>query len=1074
MSSLPSDTCLECGSVIDTAVLGGVCPGCLLGDVIGASDLAKCDLAFDGHELLGEIARGGMGVVYRARQLEPERVVALKTLRGASLDSVEARARFKHEAEVMVSLDHPAILPVHHFGEEDGIPFFTMKLADGGTLAQKMERFSSQWREIAALMITLCDAVRHAHERGVLHRDLKPGNVLFDAAGQAYVSDFGIAKLTDRRDAMTLTMSVLGTPHYLAPEVAHRGPKAASVSSDVWSLGVILFELLTGRRPFEGESVTMILRVLDANDAPSVSTLRKDVPRDLAVITGKALQREPAQRYASAHELADDLRAWLEGRPIKARTVPWHERAWLWSRRNPLQAGLAMMLGLALIAAVASLVFGLRAARRETQRVSAAQAETQQQLLTALLNQAHAGRVSREMGWRKSGIEALRRANAIQPGDNVRDELVAHLAGYDLVPRERTYADIVLPSSSLKHCIRTNNDTTAMSVAKLDDLSNLFDLPDPYSGRTTTPLFAPDDRWVVVGTKVGVRAFSMTGKHEQLAHWPDSQLIGASADCTLIHLGNDTRWRMIETATWKEIASGDAGSLTKDIVKTVPAFHHDPAVPLCAVADGGEVRVIDWRTGADVQRFKPVRAPQSHRWSGANLIIGCGDMGHVFDYRRGREVFFGPGFSAPQYLQAAGGETELLASSELRQTALWHMHSGQRLVSGRGFTAMTLADDGEHFMGRLPRSEVGRIVRPTVMQFLPEALLRGFTKQWYRALALSPDGRLLALHDRTQIVVHEVESGRLIARKDTVDAIALGFSSDGKTLLVLNAAGLEGWTLGRTERRLTLSKAFDVPAPKGRIFLSGRMLQDGERFLAATQKLKPYNELYRLWRDKLKWERQPAPEVTSASITDVSPDGVYNIGGQNQYNVVNNIKELRFILLEQENMKNALGGFSPDGKQLVMVDVTYGWKLYGEDAWKRPEMKVKPGYDTVKNSGAVSTSQLPAWAKSGRWFAASPDGKRVSLVDAASQRVHLTLESPIDLMIDTMLVSEDERTLVLQRRGGTIEVWHLEKLLRELAALGVAGTLPSPPATKPTPPELTGEFDEIALPPWGQKWVPQP
>jgi hypothetical protein len=252
------------------------------------------------------------------------------------------------------------------------------------------------------------------------------------------------------------------------------------------------------------------------------------------------------------------------------------------------------------------------------------------------------------------------------------------------------------------------------------------------------------------------------------------------------------------------------------------------------------------------------------------------------------------------------------------------------------------------------------------------------------------------------------------------------------------------------------------------------MLQDGERFLAATQKLKPYNELYRLWRDKKKWERQPAPEVTYASFTDVTPGGVYIIGGQNQYNVVNNIKELLCIFFEKEDLRNALGGFSPDGKKLVMVDVTFGWKLYDEKAWREPKMRVKPGHKTVKTGGSVSSAQLPTWAKSGRWFAASPDGRRVSLVDATTQQVHLTLESPIDLLLDTMLISEDERILALQRRGGAVELWHLDRLRRELQALGVESTLPAPPDRKPTPPELEGDWDEAPLPPWSMPAKPGP
>lgn len=1068
-----TDICQECGAAIDTALLGGACPGCLLSDAMGGGEGRSAD--FDGHELLGEIARGGMGVVYRARQLEPERFVALKTLRSASLDSPEAMMRFRHESEVMVALDHPAILPVYHCGEQDGIPFFTMKLVEGGTLAERIGSYEGKWRAIAALMATLCDGVRHAHERGVLHRDLKPGNVLFDTAGQAYVSDFGIAKLADSQSVVTMTMAMIGTPHYLAPEVAAGSAHPASVPSDVWSLGVILYELLTGELPYPGDSVTTVLRALDAADAVPPRKLRADVPRDLEVITLKALSRDPARRYASGQAFANDLRAWLDDRPIAARAVPAPERAWMWARRNPKLAVTTALLVLAMVGTAAALAWGFVSVKRQNVRVMASEAETRAQLRAALLHQAHSGRVSREAGWRQSGLAALQRAHAIQPGDDARDELVAHLAGYDLVPRVRVFDDVVLPSPSLKYCLRTKNDTAAMAVARLDDLANLFDVPDPYGGRLTSAVFAPDESWVAVGTETGTRVFTMPDGKQQLAHWPGFVLVGAASDRSFLQLARSSQWRVMETKTWTEIAQGEMDKLTAskaELVKKVPSFHSDPNVPLCLLGDGSAVRVINWRTGEEVERMQAVRPPQSYGWRGANLIVGCSDIGQVHDYLRGREVFIGPGFAAANYLSTTPGHVELLASSEMRQTALWHLHSGQRLVSGRGLVAMTMAADGLHFMGRNPRSEIGRIERPSVMRFLPDALLKDSVTAKFRSLAISADGRLLAAHDRTQVVVHELESGRLIARREAQEIIALGFTADDRSLLVLHSGGLEVWALGREGKRLTWTKTKDVPAPPGRTFISGRMLQDGARFLASTPKMKPYHELWRLHRDQLKWERQPAPESPSAGLTDVTPDGIFNIGGQNQYNVVNNIEQKRFVYIEPDDLRNALGAFSPDGKQLVMVDVNHEWKLYGEDAWHHPKPPARKD-QTSRAAGAVSGAQIPAWARSGRWFAVSPDGKRVSLVDARSERIHLTLESPVDLMIDAMLISEDERTLVLQRRGGCIEIWSLEKLRGELKTLGVEVTLPEAPARRAAPPELEGEFDAIELPAWEPKWMPQ-
>jgi serine/threonine protein kinase len=260
----------------------------------------------DGHSALAEIGRGAAGIVYRARQEHPSREVAMKVMRPHEAGSADSKARFRLEAVTVAGLDHPGILPVFGVGEYDGLPYFTMKLCAGGSLADRVERYRGQWREIALLMVTLAEAVQHAHARGVLHRDLKPGNILFDEAGRAFVSDFGIAKSSWDQlgggNRVTRALEVMGTLGYVAPEVLRDGATAATSTSDVYALGVILHELLAGA-------------AAEGDGRRERSTLPADVPRDLAVIVATCTRAEPTARYGSAAALANDLRCW-HGFPV--------------------------------------------------------------------------------------------------------------------------------------------------------------------------------------------------------------------------------------------------------------------------------------------------------------------------------------------------------------------------------------------------------------------------------------------------------------------------------------------------------------------------------------------------------------------------------------------------------------------------------------------------------------------------------------------------------------------------------------------------------------------------------------
>ncbi len=323
---------------------------------------------FGDYELLEEIARGGMGVVYEARQVSLNRVVALKMILKGVLATPSDVARFRAEAESAAALDHPHIVPIYEIGEHEGQQYFTMRYVEGTTLAR--EPRESIRREVTRLL-EVAQAVYFAHQHGILHRDLKPSNVLIDPSGDAFVTDFGLAKRAGVEASLTETGQVLGTPRYMAPEQAG-GRKDLTVAADVFSLGVILYERLTGLPPFDGGDVLEILRQVRETDPPRPSSRRPDLDRDLETVVLKCLEKEPSRRYASAMALADDLANWLAGRPIAARPVGQAERLWRWCQRNPAVAGLtAAVAGSLLIGIFASSFFAVQALRRAREAIAA-------------------------------------------------------------------------------------------------------------------------------------------------------------------------------------------------------------------------------------------------------------------------------------------------------------------------------------------------------------------------------------------------------------------------------------------------------------------------------------------------------------------------------------------------------------------------------------------------------------------------------------------------------------------------------------------------------------------------------
>ena len=432
-AATPHQNCPGCQRPLTAGATEGLCAACLLGSALllasqaGEGSDAESDLlaarglegrTLGGYELLGMLAQGGMGVVFRARQQHPDRLVALKVISAGELATRRMVERFHNEARAAARLDHPNIVPIHEVGEDRGWHYFSMQLIEGRTLADLIRAGRLEPHAAVELLVKIARAVEHAHQRGILHRDLKPTNILLDVQNEPHLTDFGLAKVLEQDSDLTHSQAVLGTPAYMSPEQATGRSRDITTATDVYGLGAMLYELLSGQPPFSAESTPALLRKIVEEEPgplrrrgrskrrlvirgdPLIPTTERgprntrdpaadSAPdRDLEVICLKCLEKAPDRRYARAGELADELERWQRHEPIRARAASRWERTLKWTRRNRARAAFFATLLLAgFILTVVSLLFNVRLdrARREAQRNAAA---VHAQLFRDLLSQS--------------------------------------------------------------------------------------------------------------------------------------------------------------------------------------------------------------------------------------------------------------------------------------------------------------------------------------------------------------------------------------------------------------------------------------------------------------------------------------------------------------------------------------------------------------------------------------------------------------------------------------------------------------------------------------------------------------
>jgi WD40 repeat protein len=740
-----------------------------------------------------------MGVVYEARQLSLNRPVAIKMIRAGLFAGEADLRRFRIEAEAVAHLDHPRIVPIHGVGEEQDCHYFSMKLIRGGSLERRLPAYAADPRAAARLVLEVAGAIQHAHDRGILHRDLKPSNILLDDDGGPLVTDFGLAKRSGDNSSLTQSGAIVGTPSYMAPEQASSQSMGVTPRIDVYGLGALLYALLTGRPPFDAGSVLETIDQVRGQPPASPSRLNPRVSRDLETICLKCLEKDPRRRYASAAAVADDLRRCLEGEPITARPVGTAARAWMWSRRNPIVAGL--------LAALVVFALGITWQwRRAEDLLLQARSDSSSAAIDYALSICAQGDVGRGM---------LRLAEALESAPSnsadLRQAIRANLLAWS---RHQTQLTNVLQHADLVHFVAFSPDGRTAVTTSTDGTARLWDAvtglprgePLRHRGGVMQAEFSPDSRLVITASlDHSARIWEVESGQPRgapLLHLGPVRSVAFSPDGRTVLTGsNDGAARIWEVATLQPLGKPlrQMGWLQQ------VGFRPDGYVALTASQADNSLRLWDLQTRKQIGEPIPYYPGRRHNLAGrffawsadgktilstGSWISGQQECAQVWDATtckpRGAPLSHDTGIRT---VALSPDGTVAMTGSDDRTARLWDARTGKPLcgpmrhqgqvlavaLNAAGTLAVTGSEDRTARLWKIPGGEpVGDPLHH------PGQVL---------AVAFRPDGRavLTGCDDgcaRLWTLPPEASVGSVVTNRELKSLAHLAHSPDGRTILM--------------------------------------------------------------------------------------------------------------------------------------------------------------------------------------------------------------------------------------------------------------------------------------------------